>query len=424
MGLRPAEFLDFIQRLVNEEKRLTPFKDGRPSYEWYRSFMARNNHIIQTRHETPLESCRAKLTRDTVDAWYTKYRDFVINLGLTDKPSHIFNADESGFSLGSKAGKIIGPPKKNTPQVPHVTGGQSKQRLTVMFCGSASGYMLPLYLVYPAPCPRGYNPLTGGIENSDIAYTPKGWMDSDTFQKFLEHFNKHCGKERPVILLIDSVSSHIYMSAFEYAKSQGIELYRLIPNATHIMQPMDKGVFGPLKRRWLEVVRRFTRENPGCMIGKENFAQLLKEAFLLFYRPLTVINSFKSSGIYPVDSTVISATLLKPGLTFCEETDTCQNSETPSEEKGNKSNLRDSLGALTALESALDTPVRQKYKQRIEEGYDIEHLSPCFQVYKRLHIQTHGKGKPMLTATVTSAEVEDSASPVIQTEPAQSTDPP
>lgn len=31
------------------------------------------------------------------------------------------------------------------------------------------------------------------------------------------------------------------------AKGKGIELYRNVPNATHLMQPLDKSVFGPLK---------------------------------------------------------------------------------------------------------------------------------------------------------------------------------
>jgi hypothetical protein len=176
--------------------------------------------------------------------------------------------------------------------------------------------MLPPFLIYPEPKPRGYNPLTASVEGSEIAYTKKGWMDAPIFKHFLEHFNNHAVKERPVILLVDSVSSHISMSVFEYAKGNGIELYRLVPNATHLMQPLDKGVFGPFKQRWHQVVRQHNRANPGNLIGKENFAAKLKDAFLLFYKPLTVINAFKASGIYPVDGTVITKEMLKPGITY------------------------------------------------------------------------------------------------------------
>ncbi|XP_060076693.1 uncharacterized protein LOC132556326 [Ylistrum balloti] len=160
---------------------------------------------------------------------------------------------------------------------------------------------MPPFFVYPELKPRAYMPLTGAAEGSSIAYTKKDWMDG-IFSHFTDHFNKFAGTERPVVLLLDKVGSHISQEVFMKAKERGIELYRIVPNATHLMQPLDKGVFDPLKSKWHLVARKYARENPGRTIGKEIFAQKLTEAFLNFYKPLTVINAFKSSGIYPVDS--------------------------------------------------------------------------------------------------------------------------
>lgn len=145
--------------------------------------------------------------------------------------------------MGSNKSKVIGPTRRDLG-VPHISFG--KQRLTVMFCGSASGQMMPPFLVYPEPKPRGYNPLSGSIDGTDLAYTKKGWMDRATFSKFIDHFDRYAGVERPVWLLLDSVSSHVDHDVFMKAKSKGIELYRILPNATHLMQPLDKDVFGPL----------------------------------------------------------------------------------------------------------------------------------------------------------------------------------
>lgn len=147
-----------------------------------------------------------------------------------------------------------------------------------MFCGAVDGSIIPPFIVYPQPKPKEYNPLTGGIENSEITYTQKGWMDAETFGQFIEHFD-NARDQRSVLLLIDSVSSHVSMSGFEDAKARGTELYRIVPNATHLMQPLDKRVFGPLKRRWREVTRKQSRENPGNPFGKEKFTENLKEAF-------------------------------------------------------------------------------------------------------------------------------------------------
>lgn len=102
-----------------------------------------------------------------------------------------------------------------------------------MFCGSASGQMMPPFLVYPEPKRRGYNPLSGSIDGTDLAYTKKGWMDRATFSKFTDHFDRYAGVERPVLLLFDSVSSHVDHDVFMKAKSKGT-------NATHLMQPLVK----------------------------------------------------------------------------------------------------------------------------------------------------------------------------------------
>lgn len=198
------------------------------------------------------------------------------------------------------------------------------------------------------------------------------------------------------------------MSVFEDAKSKGIELYRLhvVPNATHLMQLLDKGVFGPLKQKWHKLVRQHNRANPGNLIGKHNFAEKLKDAFLLFYRPLTVVNAFKASGIYPVDGTVITKEQLKPGVTYCSSA-TQQVSDEEKEEKSMAStdtNVESGASlAFKALDSALTTPVRERYKQRLEEGYDIEGHLPCFDVYRRLASNTTGKPKTA-TATVTAPQ--------------------
>ena len=39
-------------------------------------------------------------------------------------------------------------------------------------------------------------------------------MNNVTFRKFIEHFDKFAGPNRPVVLLFDSVSSHIDSDVF------------------------------------------------------------------------------------------------------------------------------------------------------------------------------------------------------------------
>ena len=90
--------------------------------------------------------------------WYSKFRDFLISKDLVNSPSRIWNAVKARFNMVANKANVIGPPRRDLA-VPHITSG--KQRLTVMFCGNASGQMMPPYFVYPQP--EGYNPLIGAL---------------------------------------------------------------------------------------------------------------------------------------------------------------------------------------------------------------------------------------------------------------------
>lgn len=90
---------------------------------------------------------------------------------------------------------------------------------------------------------------------------------------------------------------------------------------------------------------------------------------------MTVINAFKSAGIYPVDSTVITHEMLKPSLTYTDkaanecaevENETSTSSQEESEEQ------KKAKGAFEVFQSTLSTPVRQRYANQLEEGLDLE----------------------------------------------------
>jgi len=68
----------------------------------------------------------------------------------------------------------------------------------------------------------------------------------------------NAGTERPVVFLIDIVSSHIDLILFSEASAKCIKLhvYRIVPNATHLMETMGKDVFRPLKLKLHLVVRK------------------------------------------------------------------------------------------------------------------------------------------------------------------------
>lgn len=95
------------------------------------------------------------------------------------------------------------------------------------------------------------------------------------------------------------------------------------------------------------------------------------------------MNSFASSGIYPVNRAVISDEQLKTGLIFNpddEETEkeTVQSEAGPSEPTENESI---SVKVFNTYVSVLTTPAKEKYHKRQEEGKDVQGVSPGYDTY-------------------------------------------
>lgn len=122
------------------------------------------------------------------------------------------------------------------------------------------------------------------------------------------------------------------------------------------------------------------------------------------------MNSFTSSGIYPVDRSVISEDQLKTALTFDTEIEKKSTSTSDGQKKTQTvdSNTIDEQ-VFNAYASVLKTPIRQKYLRRQEEGYDIEGASPGYDTYLLLKSKIKSSKVPTLTETPVSSVTPVSA---------------
>ena len=53
--------------------------------------------------------------------------------------------------------------------------------------------------------------------------------------------------EFPIIIFMDGHTSHVNLAVAEFCRDHQIILYRLPAHASHILQPLDYAVFGPVK---------------------------------------------------------------------------------------------------------------------------------------------------------------------------------
>jgi hypothetical protein len=60
---------------------------------------------------------------------------------------------------------------------------------------------------------------------------------------------------------MDGHTSHINVAVSEFCRDHEIILYSFPVHASHILQPLDVTVFGPLKKEWNRQIESFRTEN-------------------------------------------------------------------------------------------------------------------------------------------------------------------
>ena len=196
--------------------------------------------------------------------------------------SHIFNFDETNFSDDPGSKRAI---FKRGVKYPERIKDSTKTSISVMFCGSADGIIIPPYVVYKAD--GLFNSWTeNGPPKTRYNRTKSGWFDSRIFldwfeSAFLVAVKSKLGRNRsdiPVVLIGDNLSSHFSPDVISLALANNVRFVCLPRNSTHISQPLDVAFFGPLKRQWRKVLDKWKDSNKKKKknLNKDDFPKLLR----------------------------------------------------------------------------------------------------------------------------------------------------
>lgn len=159
-----------------------------------------------------------------------------------------------GFSLCPKIGKVLGP--KGWKNLYTIKSGKEKENITVLIIFRASGNICPPLVVF-----LYIRPPRALVENVPegwvIGKSETGWMTEAIFYEYVvNQFNSWVTEnkiKRPIILFIDEHRSHMTLPLSQFCEQNGIILYALPPNTTHILQSVDVSVFRPMKQEWRKI---------------------------------------------------------------------------------------------------------------------------------------------------------------------------
>ena len=154
-----------------------------------------------------------------------------------------------------------------------------------------------------------------GFEDALYAVTKNGWMDSEAFVDFLKHHVEFAKAEKikfPIILFVDGHSTHLSLPAAEFCSANGVILYCLLPNATHILQACDVGLFSPMKSAWHKTVKEWQMTHIGETLTKKQFPALFKTVWDQVTTMENACNGFRRAGLFPLTANGIDKSKLTP----------------------------------------------------------------------------------------------------------------
>lgn len=105
--------------------------------------------------------------------------------------------------------------------------------------------------------------------------------------------------ERPQILRLDLHHSHEVLELIQMATSENIIIVGLLPHCSHCLQPLIKGCFGPLSKRYDLRCTEYMSMHPSNVVTKATWSKLFKLAWDDAMTKENIKQCFSVTGIWP-----------------------------------------------------------------------------------------------------------------------------
>jgi hypothetical protein len=214
----------------------------------------------------------------------------------------ITNVDAMGFVMGiSPRTKVVTRQGKKNPGIKQ---DSKREFITALEAVSADGFVFPPYLIG-----KGnehifdwYKNVRKDDHNAHWAVSQKEWTDSkigyDWLTNVYDPISKaHCPGE-PRLLILDGHVSHINYKFLTFCEANNIVVFCLPPHSTHLLQPLDVGLFAPLQLAYRKAIEDYFLTTT-IGINRDIFFPLYKEACQQAYTFRNITAAFKKCGIVP-----------------------------------------------------------------------------------------------------------------------------
>jgi hypothetical protein len=261
--------------------------------------------------------------------------------GMLRQPWRIWNADETGIKLGEAGGKTKVLAARGARRVYSVASSDSRH-VSLIFAVSAAGVCSPATFILPCgKTPTAFWDAIGKLREDEWSTVceKKGFITEVSFYDWLKLFVQFLDENvrkgnvgEHHLLIVDQASAHVSGRILEYCQQHNVLLYMLPAHTTHLTQPVDVGIFGPMKNYYHQaehelIMRRSEAWQRMCStflttvearqplvppkVTLTDIPALIHKALRLSCTKENIYSAFRATGIHPFDDQVLLRQLPK-----------------------------------------------------------------------------------------------------------------
>ncbi|OAQ58123.1 transposase [Pochonia chlamydosporia 170] len=269
---------------------------------WMKGFLQRHPEI-STRKGKRMDSCRINgASADTIKGFFSQLQLPVVRAIL---PQNSYNMDESGIQEGQGSnGLVLGNSQIRIVIRKHPG---SRSWTTIIECISADGRVISPLVIFKGECvqQQWFPDKFDKYRNWHFTASPNGWTTDKIGLHWLrEVFIPETTPSKPSeprLLILDGHGSHVADDFMLECFKNNIYLLFLPEHSSHVLQPLDVGVFSAVKASYRTSIMDLQLSSHSTPTNKIIFLEYYFKARAAGITKRNILAGWKATGIYPLN---------------------------------------------------------------------------------------------------------------------------
>src|SRR6266699_1100653 len=180
---------------------------------------------------------------------------------------------------------------------------------TIIECISANGRHLHLLIIFKGKdVQQQWFPEEDieAFKNWKFESSPKGWTSDDIAVRWLNTVfipQTWVLRNRSRLLIVNSHGNHITDDFIYGCFNSNIYLLFLPPHTSHILQPLDLSVFGPIKTYYRIAIGNLIYQSDDCPMDKRGFLECYSKTRQHSLNENNILAGWKAIRLWPINRT-------------------------------------------------------------------------------------------------------------------------